>query len=333
MTAFRAAAKCKMVPSCRRGAKASSPAILRGSLRREHQWAKDAPCRDARDGAKKRKILPSCGRPPGQSGCSKIGAVAPRLGSFFVPSHFCCGPTPHLRRLSCAVQRYVHNKLAVRGCLAVLAACLSERKRSKCGTMPKARAAGAPRLHSSTPAVLVATALLLGCAVPPLPSAGASSTGRFPAPSSASLATLRRSGHFWRRDEEQEGLQMPLTTVAAPRGRGSGRTSPSWFAAQTTRGGGIFRRRRGGVGGGGRPASKADEKRKDGAEAGKNEKQGTSEGFAVAAGTTGGGGEGGDGSTSVEGQEEEGETTEGEDGGGSESDDEVRACVCLWSGL
>ena len=200
--------------------------------------------------------------------------------------------------------------------------------------MRKARAAGAPRLHSaSTPAVLVATALLLGCcAVPPLPSAQAASAGGIPAPSSASLASLRRSGqHRLRYDGEQQGSQMPLTT-AAPRGRGSGRTSPSWLAAQTTRGGGIFRRRRGGGGdGGGSSASIAAEKRTGGEEAVRGVQQNTkSEGFAVAAGTTGGGGDGdGDSSSSADVREEEGGSTEGEDGGGSESDDEVWV-VCLF---
>lgn len=201
--------------------------------------------------------------------------------------------------------------------------------------MRKARAAGAPRLHlASTPAVLVATALLLGCAVPPLPSARAASAGGIPAPSSASLATLRRSGqHRSRHDDEQEGSQMPLTT-AAPRGRGSGRTSPSWFAAQTTRGGGIFRRRRGGGGdGGGGSVSNSAEKQAVGEEAGRDDLQKTkSEGFAVAAGTTGGGGGGdGDGSSSAD-VREEGGSIEGEDGGGSESDGEVCGCVSVLSG-
>eukprot|EP00903_Cladosiphon_okamuranus_P016414 g15135.t1 len=162
------------------------------------------------------------------------------------------------------------------------------------------------------------------------PSEGASAGG-IPPPSSASLASLWRSGQrLSPRDEEQGGLQMPLTTAAAPRGRGNGRASPSWFAARTIRGGGIFRRRRGGGGGGGGdggggPASKASEKRKDREEVVRDEEHGTqSEGFAVAAGTTGGGGGGGDDSASVDG-EEEAETTEGEDGGGSESGDEREA--------
>eukprot|EP00752_Nemacystus_decipiens_P008550 g7637.t1 len=211
--------------------------------------------------------------------------------------------------------------------------------------MREARAAGgggAARLlpaTSSTPAVLVATALLLGCAVPSLPSASAASAGRIPAPSSASLATLRRSGqqHHSRQDEElRRGSSVPLTTAAAPRGGGSGRArSPSWFTAQATRGGGIFRRRRGGGGDGGDegrgPGSNGADGGAGGEEAGRDdeEKDGKSEGFAVAAGTTGGGGDDGAGSSSADGQkeeeeeeEDEGGVVESEDEGGRKGDDE-----------
>lgn len=79
--------------------------------------------------------------------------------------------------------------------------------------------------------------------------------------------------------------------------------------------------------------SNSAEKQTVGEEAGRDDKQKTkSEGFAVAAGTTGGGGGGdGDGSSSAD-VREEGGSIEGEDGGGSESDGEVCGCVSVLSG-
>ncbi|CAN0388629.1 unnamed protein product [Pylaiella littoralis] len=212
--------------------------------------------------------------------------------------------------------------------------------------MRKAKTAGGAHVFpvlNSPSTVLIASALLLGAgsAIPPAraaAAAGGGGGGGSPSSSAGALAALRNSGwHRLRRDGQQQQQQRQrllssFTTAATLIDSGSNsdcsssgcRRSRAWLAARNTRGGGLFRRHRRGdgesEGGGYCFSTEKGELKQEGS--GSKDAAMTSEGFAVAAGTTRGGSSGG----AVDEQQEQGTTSEGGGGGeASESDEQDKA--------